>query len=72
MCHHCHCLFKQMAQTHIHTHTHTHTLQGWWQHEFCYMKHVKQIHTNPDGSKIEVLLGKWDKQHHIDTVDANK
>lgn len=38
--------------------------QGWWQHEFCYRKHVKQIHRNQDGSTDEVLLGVWDPEYH--------
>lgn len=29
---------------------------GWWLHEFCYQKHVKQVHQNGDGTKIEILL----------------
>jgi endoplasmic reticulum lectin 1 len=44
--------------------------KGWWQHEFCYMKHVKQVHFNPDGSRVEVLIGKWDMDLHIDKIEA--
>eukprot|EP00038_Savillea_parva_P010410 m.190064 g.190064 ORF g.190064 m.190064 type:complete len:510 (+) comp17939_c0_seq1:237-1766(+) len=43
--------------------------QGWWQHEFCYGKHVKQIHVNPDGTRIEVVLGTWDEAHHMTKIE---
>lgn len=44
--------------------------QGWWQHEFCYMKHVKQVHFNADGSRDEVLMGKWDMAFHTEKIAA--
>mmetsp|Transcript_21349 Transcript_21349/g.55733 ORF Transcript_21349/g.55733 Transcript_21349/m.55733 type:complete len:500 (+) Transcript_21349:168-1667(+) len=42
--------------------------QGWWQHEFCYKKHVKQVHTNPDGTRIEINLGTWDMEYHLEAL----
>lgn len=46
--------------------------QGWWQHEFCYQKHVKQIHKNDDGTTQEVLLGIWDAEYHQLKVNKQK
>eukprot|EP00041_Stephanoeca_diplocostata_P020328 m.453034 g.453034 ORF g.453034 m.453034 type:complete len:364 (+) comp21545_c0_seq1:65-1156(+) len=43
---------------------------GWWLHEFCYQKHVKQVHQNGDGTKIEILLGAWDRDYHIRKITA--
>eukprot|EP00040_Diaphanoeca_grandis_P006035 m.35623 g.35623 ORF g.35623 m.35623 type:complete len:521 (-) comp17173_c0_seq1:392-1954(-) len=43
--------------------------QGWWVHEFCYMKHVKQVHVEADGSRTEVLLGGWDEVYHRGKMD---
>ena len=38
--------------------------QGWWQFEFCYKRHVRQIHRNDDGTEQVVRLGEWDAEYH--------
>jgi len=40
--------------------------------EFCYQKHVKQIHRNDDGTTQEVLLGIWDAEYHQLKVNKQK
>ena len=40
--------------------------------EFCYQKHVKQIHRNDDGTTQEVLLGLWDPEYHRLKVGKQK
>jgi endoplasmic reticulum lectin 1 len=37
--------------------------QGWWKHEVCYGKHVKQFHFDANG-RTEVLLGTWNSHIH--------
>ena len=39
---------------------------GWWKYEFCYQKSVKQFHKERKGPKIELLLGIWDENRHIE------
>ncbi|KAM7448219.1 Endoplasmic reticulum lectin 1 [Porites harrisoni] len=38
---------------------------GWWKYEFCYGKHVTQFHEEESGTRIDILLGKWDREVHI-------
>ncbi|CAH3128675.1 unnamed protein product, partial [Porites lobata] len=38
---------------------------GWWKYEFCYGKHVTQFHEEESGTRIDILLGKWDREIHI-------
>ncbi|CAH3196467.1 unnamed protein product [Porites evermanni] len=35
---------------------------GWWKYEFCYGKHVTQFHEEESGTRIDILLGKWDRE----------
>ncbi|XP_015118553.1 endoplasmic reticulum lectin 1 isoform X2 [Diachasma alloeum] len=44
---------------------------GWWKYEFCYGKSVMQYHVERDGSKTMVDLGKFDKQKHIEWMEAH-
>ncbi|XP_011300499.1 endoplasmic reticulum lectin 1 isoform X2 [Fopius arisanus] len=44
---------------------------GWWKYEFCYGKSVIQYHVDRDGSRTMVDLGKFDKQKHLDWIEAH-
>lgn len=44
---------------------------GWWKYEFCYGKSVTQYHIEKDGKKTVVNLGKFDKQKHIQWIEAH-
>lgn len=44
---------------------------GWWKYEFCYGKTVQQYHVHRDGSKTTILLGKFNRDKHIDWLNAN-
>jgi endoplasmic reticulum lectin 1 len=39
---------------------------GWWTHELCLKKQVKQIHQEVDNSETEVLLGVWNEDDHME------
>jgi len=39
--------------------------QAYWRYEFCNGKSVKQFHEEPDGSRVVVVLGTWNKEKHI-------
>ncbi|XP_060083802.1 LOW QUALITY PROTEIN: endoplasmic reticulum lectin 1-like [Ylistrum balloti] len=46
----------------------SHCLQGgsgWWKHELCYGKYVKQFHEDPNG-RTDVFLGYWNEQKHLE------
>ncbi|XP_021340491.1 endoplasmic reticulum lectin 1-like [Mizuhopecten yessoensis] len=46
----------------------SHCLQGgsgWWKHELCYGKYVKQFHEDSNG-RTEVFLGYWNEQKHLE------
>lgn len=38
---------------------------GWWKYEFCYGRHVMQFHKEDHGPRLNILLGKWVKEAHI-------
>lgn len=44
---------------------------GWWKYEFCYGHSVVQYHVDRDGTKITVDLGKFDKQKHLEWIEAH-
>jgi len=37
---------------------------GWWRYEYCFGNHVKQFHDDGKTERIEILLGKWDRDTH--------
>jgi len=41
---------------------------GYWKHEFCYWKYVRQFHREHDGTRIIVTLGIWDEKEHLKWV----
>ncbi|XP_069117827.1 endoplasmic reticulum lectin 1-like [Argopecten irradians] len=46
----------------------SHCLQGgsgWWKHELCYGKYVKQFHEDPSG-RTDVFLGYWNEEKHLE------
>ncbi|GAB1601489.1 endoplasmic reticulum lectin 1-like [Argonauta hians] len=43
---------------------------GWWKHEFCYGKYVRQYHDGTDGRTV-ITLGHWDLEKHINWLNAN-
>lgn len=44
---------------------------GWWKYEFCYGRSVSQYHTEKDGTKTVVDLGKFDKEKHLEWIEAH-
>ncbi|XP_031779980.1 endoplasmic reticulum lectin 1 isoform X1 [Nasonia vitripennis] len=44
---------------------------GWWKYEFCYGRSVTQYHLESSGSKTVVSLGVFNKEKHIEWIDAN-
>ncbi|XP_068744176.1 endoplasmic reticulum lectin 1-like [Montipora capricornis] len=38
---------------------------SWWKYKFCYGKQVIQFHEDGSGPRIDILLGKWDQEAHI-------
>ncbi|XP_014229640.1 endoplasmic reticulum lectin 1 [Trichogramma pretiosum] len=44
---------------------------GWWKYEFCYGRSVRQYHIESTGSKVVVNLGLFDKEKHIEWINAN-
>ncbi|XP_033224495.1 endoplasmic reticulum lectin 1 isoform X2 [Belonocnema kinseyi] len=44
---------------------------GWWKYEFCYGRSVSQYHTEKDGTKTVVDLGKFDKEKHLKWIEAH-
>ncbi|XP_044165025.1 endoplasmic reticulum lectin 1-like isoform X2 [Acropora millepora] len=38
---------------------------SWWKYQFCYGKQVTQFHEDGSGPRINILLGKWNKEAHI-------
>ncbi|CAB0043885.1 unnamed protein product [Trichogramma brassicae] len=47
------------------------TGNGWWKYEFCYGRSVRQYHIESTGSKVVVNLGLFDKEKHIEWINAN-
>ena len=45
---------------------------GWWKYEVCYKKHVLQYHIDADGSRTDIVLGRWDEEYHRGQVQAGK
>nr|XP_039247809.1 endoplasmic reticulum lectin 1-like [Styela clava] len=38
---------------------------GWWNYEYCYGKHVKQYHDDKTMGRAIIMVGKWDKEAHL-------
>ncbi|CAI9730367.1 Hypothetical predicted protein [Octopus vulgaris] len=43
---------------------------GWWKHEFCYGKYVRQYHDGNDGRTV-ITLGHWRLDKHLQWLHAN-
>lgn len=41
---------------------------GWWKYEFCFGRSIVQYHTEKDGTKTTVNLGKFDIQKHLEWI----
>ncbi|XP_035732808.1 endoplasmic reticulum lectin 1-like isoform X1 [Vespa mandarinia] len=41
---------------------------GWWKYEFCFGRSIVQYHTEKDGTKTTVNLGKFDRQKHLEWI----
>lgn len=44
---------------------------GWWKYEFCYGKTVEQYHIEKDGKKTSILLGRFNKEKHLEWIKNN-
>ncbi|KAL3316920.1 Endoplasmic reticulum lectin 1 [Cichlidogyrus casuarinus] len=44
---------------------------GWWQQMLCFQSSVQQFHDNDDGTRIEIILGRWNKQAHLKAYREN-
>ncbi|KAK0056956.1 endoplasmic reticulum lectin 1 [Biomphalaria pfeifferi] len=43
---------------------------GWWKHELCFGKFIKQFHVEA-GKESNIFLGYWDKDKHLAWLEAN-
>ncbi|XP_078673945.1 endoplasmic reticulum lectin 1-like isoform X1 [Branchiostoma floridae x Branchiostoma belcheri] len=44
---------------------------GWWKHEFCYGKHVHQVHEDQKLGNTVIRIGTWNNQEHLDWAEKN-
>ncbi|XP_071745467.1 endoplasmic reticulum lectin 1 [Lepeophtheirus salmonis] len=44
---------------------------GWWRYEFCYGKSVTQYHEEKGGARVEIILGHFDNDKHLNWITTH-